>query len=154
MGVTHWIQCSRCFGFVYCHEMLKVHNLVNGKIALFVSTVIVSLQTVHTDYFTALLNEPVYFVFMQKWWKIFHCCINSIIEFNIKNIFDLMTNCWSEWVRGERDMHIIFFLQNICSTCTKIVHIYYYKLVHMLMLAMLSFRTMSVIWSVWGFSLC
>lgn len=52
--------------FVYCHEMLKVHNLVNGKIALFVSTVIVWLQTVHTDYFIALLNEPVYFVFMQK----------------------------------------------------------------------------------------
>lgn len=34
--------------------MLEVHNLLIGKIAIFVSTVIVFVQTVHTDYFIAL----------------------------------------------------------------------------------------------------
>lgn len=36
-NVMHWIQCSRCFGFilyawhVFCHNMLAVHYLLNGK---------------------------------------------------------------------------------------------------------------------------
>lgn len=49
----------------------------------------------------------------------------------------------------EREMRMIFFfLRNVCGTCTNKVHTYYCKLVQVLMLAMLSFRTMSVIWSV------
>lgn len=49
---------------------------------------------------------------------------------------------------GEKEMHMIFFLRNVCGTCTNKVHTYYCKLVKVLMLAMVSFRTMSVIWSV------
>lgn len=48
----------------------------------------------------------------------------------------------------EREMRMIFFFYEMFVVHVPIKHTYYCKLVKVLMLAMLSFRTMSVIWSV------
>lgn len=121
-----------------------------GKIDLFVSTVIVLLQTVHKQ--ITSLHCTLYSIKNDA--RFFCSCINSIIFLKntcLRGIFEIdFISIDKLWVSDEeREMRMIFFfLRNVCGTCTNKVHTYYCKLVKVLMLAMLSFRTMSVIWSV------
>lgn len=118
MNVLHWIQCSRCFGFilcvyvwhVYCHNMLEVHYLLNGKNC----SICLHSQFCYKQFINRLPGTSLHCTLysMKNDARFFCSCINSIIFLKntcLRGIFEIdFISIDKLWVSDEERVMRMF----------------------------------------------